>query len=69
VGRFVDDLLLLCKYGITMTSGLDLFYKRLLLVGSMMHTKYATQIAKRRTKFLKDFLNELKLELKESKII
>jgi len=50
-------------------SGLDLFYKRLLVVEHQMHTKSAQAIAKRRTIFLNNFLKELKLELKESKII
>lgn len=50
-------------------SNMDLFYKRLLVVGKGMHTKTAKKIAKRRTIFLKKFLNEFKLELKESKII
>ncbi len=45
------------------TYGLDLFYTRLLKVGKMMNTKTAKNMAKRRTKFLKDFLTELKLEL------
>lgn len=43
--------------------GLDLFYVRLLKVEKMMHTRLAKSIAKRRTKFLHDFLAELKLEL------
>lgn len=41
----------------------DLFYVRLLKVEKMMHTKLARSIAKRRTRFLHDFLAELKLEL------
>ncbi len=49
--------------------GLDLFYKRLLVVEKRMHTKLAKRIAKRRTLFLKKFLNELKLELQESGVI
>ena len=44
---------------------LDLFYERLLKVKSRMHTKTAIRIAERRTQFLFDFLNELKLELAE----
>lgn len=48
--------------------GLDLFYKRLLVVESKMYTDFAKNIAKRRTIFLKDFLEELKLELKESAV-
>ncbi|MBI5076994.1 hypothetical protein HZB94_01250 [Candidatus Falkowbacteria bacterium] len=42
---------------------LDLFYERLLKVADRMHTKTAKKIAKRRTDFLKKFLNEFKLEL------
>lgn len=44
--------------------GLDLFYQRLLKVIDRMHTKTAKKIAGRRTLFLTEFLNELKLELK-----
>lgn len=47
-------------------SGLDLFYRRLLLVERGMHTAYARTIAKRRTDFLRLFLDELKKELEES---
>jgi uncharacterized protein len=46
--------------------GLDLFYRRLLLVERGMHTEYARTIARRRTEFLHVFLDELKKELKES---
>lgn len=42
---------------------IDLFYTRLLKVEERMHTKTAKRIAKRRTYFLQEFLNELKLEL------
>lgn len=48
--------------------GIELFYNRLLLVEKGMHTRFAKQIAKRRTKFLRKFLDELRLELEESKI-
>lgn len=44
---------------------LDLFYERLLKVESRMHTQKAKSIAKRRTKFLLDFLKEFKIELNE----
>lgn len=47
-------------------SGLRLFYKRLLVVEKRMHTNIARKIAKRRTKFLRFFLNEFKKELIES---
>lgn len=49
-------------------SGLDLFYRRLLLVEQGMHTDLARAIAKRRTEFLRLFLQELKIELQESGI-
>lgn len=50
-------------------SGLDLFYRRLLLVEKGMHTDFARKIAKRRTEFLHTFLNELRTELEESGIV
>lgn len=43
--------------------GLDLFYTRLLVVESRMHTKTAKEIAGRRTRFSMAFLDELKAEL------
>lgn len=59
-----------CKKGLddTKMSGIWLFYKRLLVVEKRMHTPLAKKLAKRRTKFLKDFLNEFKKELVESDI-
>ncbi|KKR09597.1 MAG: Metal dependent phosphohydrolase [Parcubacteria group bacterium GW2011_GWA2_39_18] len=57
------------KGEINFKSGVGLFYRRLLVAENRMHTKFAKQIAKRRTAFLKEFLSELKLELKESKVI
>ena len=42
---------------------IDLFYTRLLKVEALMHTKMGRKIAKRRTIFLKVFLDELKKEL------
>lgn len=45
---------------------LDLFFTRLLIAKDRMHTKTAKSIAKRRTKFLRNFLKELKMELDES---
>ncbi len=42
---------------------LDLFYARLLHVQERLNTKTAKALAKRRTAFLKTFLEELKLEL------
>jgi uncharacterized protein len=50
-------------------SGLGLFYRRLLIADTRMHSKYAKKLAKKRTKFLITFLDELKRELKETKII
>ncbi len=47
--------------------GVDLFYRRLLLVEDRMHTDIAKRIAHRRTKLLHAFLDELKQELDESK--
>ena len=49
-------------------SGLDLFFVRLLKAKDRMHTNYAKKIAERRTKFLTDFLDELKIELSETGI-
>ena len=57
------------KNEINFPSGVGIFYRRLLIVEKRIHTKFAKQIAKRRTEFLKKFLNELRLELKESGII
>ncbi|MFA6494959.1 MAG: HD domain-containing protein [Candidatus Paceibacterota bacterium] len=57
------------KNEIGVQSGVGLFYSRLLVAEKRMHTKFAKRIAKRRTAFLKKFLNELKTELRESKII
>jgi uncharacterized protein len=45
---------------------LDLFFNRLLRVENLMNTKTARKMAKRRTIFLRKFLRELELELKES---
>lgn len=49
-------------------SGLDLFYVRLLKAKDRMHSEYTKKIAERRTRFLRDFLEELELELKEAGI-
>ncbi len=45
---------------------LDLFYVRLLVVESRMHTRLGKTIAKRRTEFLRAFLDELRTEIDES---
>lgn len=59
-----------CKNSVVnFRSGIDLFYRRLLVVEKGMHTNLAKKIAKRRTTFLKKFLKELEKELKESGII
>jgi len=68
--QFYDPADPFCKKGPTrFRSGIDLFYNRLLLVEDGMHTVIAKKIAKRRTKFLEQFLKELELELQESDII
>lgn len=51
------------------SSGLDLFYVRLLKARGRMHSDYAKKIAERRTEFLEKFLDELSLELSEAGII
>lgn len=45
---------------------LDLFFTRLLVVQDRLHTKTAKEIAKRRIVFVKHFLKELGLELREN---
>lgn len=50
-------------------TGIGLFYRRLLVVAEQMHTETARVIAQRRTAFLKSFLDELEVELKESDIL
>ncbi len=57
------------KGAVNFRSGIDLFYNRLLLVGDKMHTEIAREIAKHRTHFLKSFLDQLRIELRESDII
>lgn len=41
----------------------DHFYRKLLLLQKKMHTNYAKQVAKSRTKFIKRFLDQLKKEV------
>lgn len=68
--QFYDPKDPFCELGtVEFRSGLDFFYNRLLVVGKTMHTKYAKDIAKRRSKFLEDFLAQLSNELQESGII
>lgn len=45
---------------------LDLFFTRLLVVQSRLHTKTAKSIVKKRVRFLKVFLKELEFELLEN---
>lgn len=59
-----------CKNGtIKFRSNLDLFYDRLLIVEKGMHTKEAKKMGMGRTEFLKDFLKQLKVELRESGVL
>lgn len=59
-----------CRNGaVAGRSDLDLFYRRLLIIEKRMQTNLAKRIAKRRTMFLKKFLDELKLELNEVGVI
>jgi len=57
------------KYERSFHSGVGLFYRRLLIAHKRLHSKLAKRIAIKRTAFLKTFLNQLKTELQESKII
>ena len=67
--QFYDPADPFCKKNTTVfRSDIDLFYRRLLIVEKEMNTTFARKIAKRRTTFLRNFLNELELELKESKV-
>lgn len=50
-------------------SGLDLFFVRLLKAKDRIHSQYAKKIAERRTQFLLDFIDELKIELLEAGIL
>ena len=51
------------------SSGVGLFYRRLLLAEKRLHFPLAKKIAKRRTAFLKKFLAELQRELCEAGIL
>lgn len=44
---------------------LDLFFTRLLQIEKRLHTKTARKIVKKRISFLKNFLSELKMELRD----
>lgn len=46
---------------------LDLFFTRLLLIKNRLHTKTAQKMAEQRLIFLKEFLKELEIELKQIK--
>lgn len=48
---------------------LDLFFTRLLVIQSRLHTKTAKNIVRKRVDFLKAFLKELQFELLENKSI
>ncbi len=50
-------------------SGIGLFYRRLLIADTRLHTAFAKRIAKRRTSFLKKFLAQVEAELKESGVL
>ena len=68
--QFYDPKDPFCELGtVEFRSGLDFFHNRLLVVGKTMHTKYARDKAKRRTRFLEDFLAQLRNELRESGIM
>lgn len=60
----------LCKKGaVPLRSGIDLFFRRLLIVEKRMHTKLGRKIARQRTVFLEKFLEQLEKELRASGII
>jgi uncharacterized protein len=60
----------LCIKGhVKFRSGIDLFYERLLQVSKTMHTDYAKKLAKDRTLFLNQFLDQYKIELHDADII
>jgi uncharacterized protein len=59
-----------CEKGsVEFRSDLDLFYRRLLVVEERMSTSLAKRMARRRTAFLRKFLEELREELEELKVI
>lgn len=61
----VDDPM--CRQGvIRFRSGLDLFFERLLVVGETMNTQLGRSLAKRRTDFLRQFLEQLQDELSDA---
>ncbi len=60
----------LCKNGtINFRSGIDLFYDRLLIVEKAMHTEFAKKLARNRTVFLGQFLDQFAIELSDAGII
>lgn len=67
--QFYDPTNPFGEKGEAFSSALELFYNRLLKIESTLHTDYARTIAKHRTKFLYDFLQQLQRELQEAKII
>lgn len=59
-----------CENGHTdFRSGIDLFYRRLLVVERTMHTEFAKNLAKKRTQFLEKFLEQVRVELVDADII
>ncbi|MCK9344648.1 MAG: phosphohydrolase, partial [Candidatus Pacebacteria bacterium] len=59
-----------CENGHTdFRSGIDLFYRRLLIVEKTMHTELAKKMARKRTQFLEKFLEQFREELVDSGII
>ncbi len=57
----------MCRRGsIRFRSGLDLFFERLLVVGETMNTQLGRSLAKRRTDFLRQFLEQLQDELSDA---
>ena len=60
----------MCRQGsIRFRSSLDLFFERLLVVGDAMNTARGKALAKRRTRFLKQFLEQLQDELSDAGMI
>lgn len=68
--RFYNDIDPFCEARSPDDSrfSLDLFFSRLLKIQDRLYTKTAQKIAKRRTLFLKRFLDSLKKDLEESQL-
>ena len=68
--RFYDPADPLCEKRVThLRSGIDLFFNRLLVVESRMHTDFAKRLSKKRTRFVKLFLREFRRELGEANLL